>query len=167
MADIESLFIDEVKRRGRLFYRLAFGILRDAQAAEDVCQQAFLKAWQRRGQLRSSDALPAWLTRVVTNESLQAVRRRQRVQPVDATDWLAETGSVGADERDERRQHIQAALAELPEQTRAIVVLRLIEGLSGKEVTALLGLSAPEVSRRLHQGMEQLRHKLIRTSVVD
>jgi DNA-directed RNA polymerase specialized sigma24 family protein len=52
---------------------------------------------------------------------------------------------------------VEAALRELPDLTRAVVVLRIMQGMSGNEVKGLLGCSAAEVSRRLYSGMEQLR----------
>ena len=52
---------------------------------------------------------------------------------------------------------LRTSIAELPEQTQLVIVLRLVEGMSGNEVKSLLGCSASEVSRRLHNGMDHLR----------
>ena len=70
------------------------------------------------------------------------------------------------DERAELRGMLEDSLAELPEPTQVVVVLRLLEGMAGNEVKAVLGCSASEVSRRLHHGMEHLRQRLSKTYTV-
>jgi RNA polymerase sigma-70 factor (ECF subfamily) len=156
----ETILVEQVRRSGRLLFRLAFGILRDAGAAEDLCQQAFMRAWQGRGRMRDPVALQAWLTRVVVNESLQLYRRRQSERRAHA--HLGRRGGPVTDggEALEWRELLHAGLAELSERTRLVVVLRLMEGASGREVKELLGISESEVSRRLHQGMEHLRRRI-------
>jgi RNA polymerase sigma-70 factor (ECF subfamily) len=158
--DAEAMLITQVKSNSRLFFRLAYGVVRDVQAAEDVCQQAFLQAWQLRDRLREPSALRAWLCKVVINEGLRVVRRSKVEER--AKDRCAGPGGASMEPCDqaEFRARFQDALGQLPEQTRMVVVLRLVEGMSGNEVKSLLGCSASEVSRRLHQGMELLRTAL-------
>lgn len=158
--DAEAALIAQVKSNSRLFFRLAYGVVRDVQTAEDVCQQAFLRAWELRGRIRDVETLRAWLAKVVVNESLVIVRRRKTEQR--ARSLYPVSGENGAQpcEQAEFRERLQDALDQLPEQTRIVVVLRLLDGMSGNEVKSLLGCSASEVSRRLHQGMERLRRLL-------
>lgn len=155
----EQVLADQLRQHSRLFFRLAYGILRDASAADDACQQAFLKAWERRDGLQDQPALRGWLAQVVINESLLLVRRRK----VEQRAMLARTEAspVQGPERDvhrtDLRQAVVGALDQLPERTRVVVALRVMQGLTGNQVKDLLGCSASEVSRQLHGGMEQLR----------
>ncbi|GEM_PF-1453202 len=155
--DAEAALIAQVKSNSRLFFRLAYGVVRDVQAAEDVCQQAFLRAWELRGRIRDMEAMRAWLAKVVVNESLVVVRRRKSEQRARNLYPVPDEDCRQPCERAEFRERLQDALDQLPEQTRMVVVLRLLDGMSGNEVKSLLGCSASEVSRRLHQGMERLR----------
>ena len=86
-AEWSRLLAEQVGGNSRLLYRLAFGVLRDGAAAEDVCQQALLKAWERRESLRDAAALRAWLARVVVTESLYARRRRAVERRVLGRQW--------------------------------------------------------------------------------
>lgn len=160
-AEWSRLLAEQVRGNSRLLYRLAFGVLRDGAAAEDVCQQALLKAWERRGTLRDGAALRAWLARVVVTESLYARRRRGTERRLLARQWQpAETNGSGASPSGEMRESVLAAMEKLPEQARLVVALRLMQGLTGEEARALLGCSAGEVSKQLHRGMDMLRELL-------
>ena len=155
----DKLLTDQVRQNGRLFHDVALRILRDRQAAEDVCQQALAKAWERRDELHDDRRLQSWITRVVVNESLQLLRRRARERrSLEQIHAVAAPSPPGRDM--ELRETVLAGLAKLPELTRTVVVLRIMQGLSGNEVKQMLDCSASEVSRRLHHGMEKLRDML-------
>src|SRR4051794_33679867 len=74
-ADWDRLLSEQIRQNGRFFFRLAHNVLRDAQLAEDVCQQALLRAWEERDRIQPGPTLKAWLARTVVNNSLQLVRR--------------------------------------------------------------------------------------------
>jgi RNA polymerase sigma-70 factor (ECF subfamily) len=151
-------------------FRVAAGILKDRHAAEDVCQQAFLKACQQVTGGSAPDHLKAWLTRVVVNESLCLLRRRKVQERTLAQTALSRgvqgPAAPGGTHRDPSppdttvHEALLAGLDTLPDATRAVLVLRVMHGLSGNEVKEMLGCSAAEVSRRLYHGMEQLRRQL-------
>jgi len=157
----EQLLAGQIRQNARLFFRLALGILHDPSAAEDICQQAVLKACERQSELRDAAALKSWLSRVVVNESLQLLRRRKIESRV-----LAGTGAVSANTLApsaagfELREAVLAAMVDLPESERVVVMLRIMDGQSGREVGKLLRCSDSEISRRLHRGMEKLRQVL-------
>src|SRR4051794_13893070 len=71
----EATLHEQIRQNGRLFFQLAVGVLRDATAAEDACQQAFLLAWQERDRIHSHATLKAWLAKTVVRASLQMLRR--------------------------------------------------------------------------------------------
>ena len=150
-----------VRERGRFYHRVAYGVLRSNENAADVCQQAFLRAWQERDRIRDHDALGQWLVRVVLNESFGVLRRR-RVER-KALMSMSQTGGdePGPAASAERRDSLVAALAQLPEAIREVVVLRTMEGISGNEVSRMLRISPSDVSRRLHEGLDCLRKFLV------
>lgn len=159
MADSEDWqrrFTDQAKRHGRFYYRVALRMLGDATAAEDACQRALLQTWQKREDIAQAEALGAYLTQTVVNESLQLRRRRQteraalgRVEPA------RDDGEPPGTEM-ERQERVWQALSELHEPTRTIVILRVMHGLTGREVRDRLNCSASEVSRRLQDGLKRL-----------
>ncbi len=159
-TDWHAVLAAEVRRSARLLFRLAHNALRDRAAAEDACQYALLKAWEQRGRLRDPPALRSWLARVVVNESLRLVRRRaveRKGLPLAAGAAAGAEGSSGPSLASDVGESVRLALEQLPERSKAVVMLRVMQGLSGNETAELLGLSVGEVSRQLHAGMEQLR----------
>jgi RNA polymerase sigma-70 factor, ECF subfamily len=167
---MDQALSDLCATHGRVLFRVAAGILRDRHAAEDVCQQAFLKAWQQLSGGAAPTHLKAWLTRVTVNESLRLCRHR-KVELRSQANLALSRGEQTLSERNAVfrspwlsdtpvREALLAALNHLPDLTRAVLVLRVMHGLSGNEVKELLGCSAAEVSRRLYHGMEQLRRRL-------
>jgi RNA polymerase sigma-70 factor (ECF subfamily) len=158
----DLLLAEQLRHNGRLYFRLAHNILRDTSMSEDMCQQALLRAWEQRDRLDPSPlSLKGWLARTVVNNSLQVLRRgkiEQRVVAAQATKPAQESHDGHATA--ETREAILAAVARLPEETRLVVAMRLLEGMSGMQVKELLGCSSAEVSRQLHRGMDELRRVL-------
>lgn len=154
-----ALLTDRLREDGRLYYRLAFGVLRNGGGAEEACQQAMLKAWDRRGGIEP-EKLRAWLARVVVNEALEVARRRKverRSLAGQASIGGARPGPAAPGDELATREAVVRAMDRLPETARTVVALRVMQGMSGNEAKDLLGCSAAEVSRQLHAGMEQLR----------
>lgn len=166
-AGWRALLAQEVHCGSHLCFALAHRILRDRAAAEDVCQQAFLKAWEFRHHINSGQALRGWLLRVVTNESLQILRRKRAEERVPAHIGRPEAAVSVSERQVALRESVLLALADLPETTRTVVVLRVMGGRSGNEVKAMLGCSAAEVSRRLHEGLEMLKGSMSDWSGLD
>lgn len=160
--NFRAFLSDQIRQHARLFFRLAYGVLRDPAAAEDICQQAMLKAWERRSELRNESAARGWLARIVLNESLQArrqlaIERRAILQRAAAAQTAQGVGRSGF----ELSEAVVLAMQDLPETTRLVVAMRVMQGKSGNEVKAVLGCSAAEISRQLHRGMELLRQSLV------
>ncbi len=163
-----QVLTEQIRQHARLYFRLAWGILRDPAGAEDVCQQAFLKAWSQRAEIADVRSLRAWLARVIVNESLQA-QRRQKIEQrgIRARVALVPREQEPSSEDADRREAVLTAMQELPEETRLIVALRVMQGLTGNQVKDLLGCGATEVSRQLHAGMQRLRELLAEWNWMD
>ena len=139
--------------------RVAYRILQDMHAAEDACQAAFVKGCEQSADRVDCSRVKAWATTVVVNESLQQLRRRRKERPLTPT---VESRQCDAGMKSDPwlRDAVMEGLNDLPDVTRVVVALRIIDGMSGNAVKELLGCSGAEVSRRLHQGMELLRVRL-------
>jgi len=171
-GDAEA-FAELIRRHERTALAIAYSSLGDAAAAGDVAQDAFLRAWQRLGELKEPARFSAWLARIVRNLAADQTRRRgwQTLASAEHLDDLAggagsaAPASAGADpsadlDRDETRQRIDEALQTLDEVTRSAVVLRYYDGLPSKRIGELLDLSAAAVDMRLSRARSELRDKL-------
>jgi RNA polymerase sigma-70 factor (ECF subfamily) len=149
-------------------FRIAVRILGDPASAEDVCQQAYLKALNARDSVKDADKLAGWLTRVIVNESLDVLRKRKRERKAyeaHGTMSASRPSADGPDDRSDTREQVALLLERLDEPVRTVVVMRTMQGMSGIEVKRALGCSAALVSRRLHQGLDQLREWLSQETV--
>ena len=150
-----------VRHRDRV-YRLALRLTASPADAEDVAQEALVAAWQALPGFRGDSSVPSWLYRIVVNKARDA-QRRHRPTPVDAQGdgTVAATlpsppdpGQVVEDEQ--QVAALRGAVARLPFDLRAPLVLHLFEHLSYEETAQVLGLSEPTVRGRLARGRREL-----------
>jgi RNA polymerase sigma-70 factor (ECF subfamily) len=137
---------------------VAYGIVRNGQTAEDVCQDAVLKLLKEPGQVRDWQQIRSWLVRTVTNNALAQLRRKK----IEALAVQERRPVTGGGEVDDflLREKLVDRVEQLEPELREVVVLRVMQGLSGVEVQDILGLSASDVSRKLHAGLNRLRGAL-------
>jgi RNA polymerase sigma-70 factor (ECF subfamily) len=161
----EAGALDEAARRfWAPIRRFCWSYLRDDQRAEDVAQETFAKLQDPQG--LPAGPLKPWLYRLARNRCLDLVRRQDR-SPTDhgrmrtGFDAPAQTGGpVTRTARNERDERIRAALDNLPEDYRAVLVMKYYEGLSREEIAAALDVSEQTVKGRLVRGAEYLREEL-------
>lgn len=166
-AGDEEAFRLLVEGHMRQAYDIAYGLLRDHAAAEETAQDAFVRVYRSLGTFRGEAAFSTWLYRIVTNLSLNRVKRTQRERQVidrrvelpalelaGGAFWQPDPGEFST------REEIERALHELPTMQRAVVLLRHMEGLSTKQVSEILRCSEGTVKTHLFRGMEKLREKL-------
>jgi RNA polymerase sigma-70 factor (ECF subfamily) len=160
-----------MRRHNRRLFRVARGILRDADAAEDAVQEAYLRAFTRLDTYKPTGRFSAWLTRVAYNEALM-LRRREHDQTV-SLDQVPEESITPAEtdlpETPTADQYVEAAHARallehaidaLPENFRMVFVLRVVEGLNVRETAESLEINANTVRTRLFRAQRQLRSDL-------
>jgi RNA polymerase sigma-70 factor, ECF subfamily len=167
-----------MRRHNRRLFRLARSLLLDDAEAEDVLQEAYLRAYTRLGELVDRQALAAWLARITVNEALG--RRRARARVVSLEDFrAARAGTDDAYDMDldrgpacdrpgperlaassELRRLLEAAVDALPEEFRTVFVLREVEGLSTAETAACLAIRPETVKTRLYRARCQLQDVL-------
>ncbi len=164
-----------VKQYDRQVFRIAQHITQNREDAEDVTQDAFLKAYEKLHQFQGNSKFYTWLVRIAVNESLMRLRKRRtgRMVSIDE-DIETEEGSMPRELQDwgpdPEMQYGQSELAEilrktvngLPPGFRVVFVLRDVEGLSTEETAETLGLSIPAVKSRLLRARLQLRERLNR-----
>ena len=164
-----------MRRYNRRLYRTARAILKDDGAAEDAVQEGYVAAWRHVGAFRGDAQIGTWLTRIVVNQALQALRRRRREQVVvlfddpagqlaDGDDTVADPPAADMPEdamaRTEMRRLIERKIDELPEAYRTVFVLREVEDMTVDEAAAALGIPAATVRSRLFRAKARLRASL-------
>jgi len=158
-----------MRRHNRRVYRAARAILRDDAEAEDVAQDAYVRAYQHLDQFAGRASFSTWLTRIVVNESLARARRRARNEEIDAMDDARKnqipalstqaTPEAGAS-ASELRSLLETSIDALPDSYRHVFVLRDVEEMSTQEAAECLGISEDNVKMRLHRARAQLRREL-------
>ena len=142
-------------------YTLAYRITGHHADAQDAAQDAFVKAYLALGAFRGDASFSTWLHRIAVNAAYDAVRRRPPAapDPVEARRMPADPLADRA-ERVEARERIHRAIARLPLEQRAVVVLRDVQGWSYEEIAAIVAVPIGTVRSRLARGREALRVEL-------
>jgi RNA polymerase sigma-70 factor (ECF subfamily) len=140
---------------------LAFQVLRDRDAMDDALQDAYVSAFRALPQFRGDAALSSWLYRIVYNACL-ALARRRSPQPLDDAEGADLAFGEQPDPFDAAasRSRLAAALAKLPSEQRAVVVLVLWDGLGYESAAHVLGVPVGTVSSRLTNARVRLRRLL-------
>jgi RNA polymerase sigma-70 factor (ECF subfamily) len=159
-----AAFARLVDRYGRRVHDLARRMLRDAQEAEDVTQQAFWNAWRALDRFDTDRPFRNWLLRIASNlcRNRIAARMRAKVRPPVGgeeapPDIEAPTAATGPNERAES---VREAIASLPERYRVAVILHYVQGLSLEAISEVTEIPVATVKTHLHRGRQALRERL-------
>ncbi|MGH9349105.1 MAG: RNA polymerase sigma factor [Vicinamibacterales bacterium] len=159
-ADLEREFEERLVESSTLAFRVAFAVLRHRQDAEDVAQEAFVRAHRGFSRLRDRTRFRAWLVRTTWRLALdrrRAERRRASRELGTAAPRQTTAENVEASERAAR---LWSAIDALPDTLRTAIVLAGIEGHDVREVAALLDLPEGTVKSRLFLARQRLRARL-------
>jgi RNA polymerase sigma-70 factor (ECF subfamily) len=156
-----------VQRHQDRAHALALRIVRSANDAEEVAQDAFVRAWHALPGFRGDAAFATWLYRIVSRLSFdraaQLRTRRERETDLDPAHELPATGTAGRSEADvANRRALEACVATLPEAQRAAVTLFYFQDRSVREVAASLGMNENTVKTHLSRARVALRSRWIR-----
>lgn len=158
---LERDFESRLAESARLAFRVAYGVLRHREDAEDVAQEAFAKAHRAFRSLRDRDRFHAWLVRMTWRLAIDRLRaNRRRTTHEQAVEDPPDPGVDADVDARERHAHLWAAIDALPEPLRLVTVLAAIEGYDMKEVSRLLDVPEGTVKWRLFTARRTLQEKL-------
>jgi RNA polymerase sigma-70 factor, ECF subfamily len=170
LAGQTDAFHELIRPYERSVYLMALSLLRNEAEAEDVAQEAFIKAYRNLGRFRSESRFSTWLIAIALNEARARLRRKQpgltdsiddtegSVVPAQLTDWREIPSETL--ERQEIRSLIRRALTALPLAYREVFVLRELEERNVQETAETLGITVGSVKMRLHRARMMLQKQL-------
>jgi len=164
-SEIVELYKDKV-------YQICYRMLGNPTEAEDLAQEAFVRAYINITSYNMNRKFSTWLYRIATNLCIDRIRKKKPDYYLDAeitgTEGLTMYSQVAADiqlpedevENMELQETIQKEILKLPEKYRSVIVLKYIEELPLKEISEILDLPLGTVKTRIHRGREALREQL-------
>lgn len=168
MAREADAFRAIIKTHNQRLYRIARGVVRNDSEAEDIVQEAYVRAFAALATFRGDASLATWLSRIVINEALGRLRKRRRTvaMPADQEAQIIQFPLNPSDDPERtmaQRQIlrlVERATDNLPDVYRTVFVARVIEGLSIEETSDLLGVRPETVKTRLHRARALVRKAL-------
>ncbi len=157
-----SLYEILMRRYNQRLYRVARSILRDDAEAEDVMQDAYVRAFEHLESFAGESKFATWLTRIAVNEALHRLRRRSKMGELDP---MTSTSAPSPEKQaydDELRIVLERAIERLPDAYRSVFILRIVEGLDVADTAEALDLGHEAVKTRLHRARAMLRQDLQR-----
>ena len=161
-----------MRRYNQRLYRVARAILRDDAEAEDVMQDAYVRAYEHLAQFAGRSQFATWLTRIAIHEALARSKRRRRTEQFGADDGnevtinaeaSLEGNTLNPEEQlkvTELGRALEDAILSIPEQYRLVLMMRDVEQLNTQETAAALALTEENVKVRLHRARAMVRKNL-------
>ena len=150
-----------VERYQRDVYRLCYRYVNNHHDANDMAQEAFLKAYRAIGKFRGESAFSTWLYRIAVNTCLNfRAARRPGAEPLDDALPDAGPGAGAGVETRERERLVREAVARLPDKQRTTVILKIYQELTHEEVAGIVGSSVGTVKANLFHALNNLRKQL-------
>ncbi len=143
-----------IRTHSRTLFAIAYGILQNREEAEDVVQDALVKAWKTRWRVREPEKFPAWLATIARHRAHDAFRKHRTVPLANETSESDTTDSTELD------RHLHSALAALPELHRAAVTLRYFEEMDYRTIENRLGLTNGALRGILGRALAAMRKQL-------
>lgn len=156
----EAGFGERVAENQRRVFQIAYGVLRNSADAEEVAQEAFLRAYQKFDSLREAEKFRAWVNRIVFRLALNRQRGYRRRLARDTAWQVSETTATvdGAKDAEQRvmLERLQREVGRLPEKFRSVLQLSLVEEMDSGDVGVVLGIPEGTVRSRLHTARKLL-----------
>lgn len=165
-----DLFEVLMRRHNQRLYRTCIAILRDDALAEEVVQDAYVRAYEHLAQFEGRARFSTWLTRIAVHEALGRLRNARRSEELDAMpeaikDAKTISHAPGPEQEVARRELntlLESSVQKLPEPYRIVFMLREVEEASTQEVAEILDITEENVKTRLHRAKALLRKALFR-----
>jgi RNA polymerase sigma-70 factor, ECF subfamily len=168
----QDAFAEIVEIYSNSIYQLGYRMLGNRHEAEDIAQEAFIRAYVNIKSFNQDLKFSTWLFRIATNLCIDRIRKKKPDYYLDAevsgTDGLTMYSQLASDsplpekelESLELQESVQKEILKLPEKYRSVIVLKYIEELSLNEISEILDLPLGTVKTRIHRGREALRQQL-------
>lgn len=160
MAQGDQSALEQLYRHTKkAVYGMALAVLRRHHDAEEVTQDAFVRAWEQAERYRPGGTPLAWLLAITRNLALMRLREREKSRDLEPEQWeLIPANAPAVTEED--RQVLQTALDALGEQDRQIVFLFAVAGMRHREIAGMLGLNLSTALSKYHRALKKLRDTL-------
>ncbi|MDO4355788.1 MAG: sigma-70 family RNA polymerase sigma factor [Clostridia bacterium] len=168
IAGSSSAFEKLIQPLESRIYAVALRMCGNREDAQDCMQESMIRIYRALSSFKGQSSFSTWVYRVTMNTCLDELRRR-KARRSTSLDTLLDSGWSPTDETDtperhaiqsEQRRTLERAIADLPEDMRAAVVLRDIQGLAYDEIASALDVNVGTVKSRISRGRERLREKL-------
>jgi RNA polymerase sigma-70 factor (ECF subfamily) len=164
----EEAFGVLVKKYKTKMYHLAYSLTQDAQVADDLAQEVFIKAYFALDKFRGKSEFGTWIYRIAVNHCRDFLRKKNRMTQIPLENIIgkisAQEDEILPEEKEQeeaqRRKVVHAAIQTLPDKYRVILSLRDIQDFSYNEIAKILVISPGTVDSRLHRARKMLRKKL-------
>ena len=158
-------FRDLVLDHSQAIFRLAWRLTGDQVAADDIVQEAFIKAWQNIGRFRGDSSFRSWISRITVNTAMDYLRKQSRNAARTTTEPEWERSTAGSqtprhDVQIDIQQQTHAAMMNLSEKERAALMLRHFEGHSIREIAGMLGLTDNACKQTIFRAVKKMRVEL-------
>lgn len=162
LAGDKEAFASLIERHKNVVYSLARHMVRNESEAEDIAQEAFVKAYLSLEGFRRECSFRNWLCRITTRLCIDHLRSRKTERAWLLNEEMPEPSQPGPDETLANREELQSALSKIPAHLRAAVVLRHLEDLSYQEIAEILRLPIGTVKTHIRRGRAALKRELER-----
>ena len=149
-----------IRTHSRALFAIAYAILQNREEAEDVVQDALVKAWKKRWRVRDPEKFPAWLAMIARHRAHDVFRKRRTVPLSTTIDEVIEPSSVVDPNGSDLDQQLRSALAALPELHRSAITLRYFEEMDYRSIEKLLGITDGALRGILGGALASLRKQL-------
>jgi RNA polymerase sigma-70 factor (ECF subfamily) len=158
-ADRRQRFDELVGKHHQDMYRYAAWLSRDTHVADDVVQEALLRAWRSLDSLREDALAKPWLLTIVRRENARYFERK-RLETVDIDDLTPSQAALLATTHDQALDDMRKAIYELDDDYREPLVLQVLMGFSTNEIAEQMGLKQGAVLTRLHRARARLKETM-------
>ena len=158
-------FRDLVLGHSHAMFRLAWRLTGDQVSADDIVQEAFIKAWQKIGNFRMESSFRSWINRITVNTAMDYLRKQSRnaARTTTEPEWERTTAGSETPKHDVQidiQQQTHAAMKQLSERERAALMLRHFEGHSIKEIAQMLDLTTDACKQTIFRAVKKMRAEL-------
>ena len=151
---------NELEKQRSLLYRIAYSWCHDPSLADDLVQEALIKALRNGKQLKNTDAIKGWLCKILANCWYDYLRRKKETVDLDSLPYEEDPHGVDSNERQDIIDRVRAMIAQLPIGQRQVITLVDLAGFSYAEIAGILDIPIGTVMSRISRARKTLKISL-------